>query len=675
MVGQQSSSEPTRRYQARRRSGAEVGHWETEDERSAASTSFTRSRREQHCLEDHRSLSPPLDTSAVLENTGRLQDDNGGVSLPRELQDLDAPPANSSGSAPLYYPSVVSPATSHPPPSPPPPPNSGSSCIFSRDSSTSTVLDEGAPPSVLQYSVERDLDSDRASITTEHSQSLAATPFIGGINGVRTPRNHQRSFSSDPVDRNTTHRQFEHLPEIDRVSVGANAHQPPAPHIATAATTSDIYRQTPYESDTDDDSEGGISFEVDMDSVRGLAEVLYPPSRSELSAFMGEDEVFTPTRLSNQPTQEDLARQLVELLTGQHSSAMLEDDEMNLDSPIDLTPTAPTPAISAFSPTEVQEANASLTSGWDNDDELTNRLPFSPSLYMDTSMEAFYGEDSDMSVSDMIDVPAERTSGIFTIQSPEPTNTTHPASMEASIHEAEDGSAIDDPEESELGWEVASPHSQDITPLPDLASPLPIVLDGAGFTGLTGHLVGTEYHRHPATVRFLVNTYQVNPVLNLLHLARLSEDRYAGWTNDVVFGHDLPFQDFEKYNDDFSSFFSNLYNCQLIPSPHRSFPRVSVNAKRIDEWSYSRPKEITAQDVAEGGDMQGIDWAGLEISKKDARRIRKRSYLNYRNVKDFTKPDLVSDTFTCQIGRFDADVFKAQDPQELRILLLRPFEH
>src|SRR5690554_4988448 len=112
MVGQQSSSEPARRYQARRRSGAEVGHWEhleTEDGRSAVSTPFARSRRGQHRLEDHRSLSPPLDASAVLENTRRHRDDNGGVPLPTELQDLDASSANSSGSA------VVSSATSHPP--------------------------------------------------------------------------------------------------------------------------------------------------------------------------------------------------------------------------------------------------------------------------------------------------------------------------------------------------------------------------------------------------------------------------------------------------------------------------------------------------------------------------------------------------------------------------------
>jgi hypothetical protein len=112
--------------------------------------------------------------------------------------------------------------------------------------------------------------------------------------------------------------------------------------------------------------------------------------------------------------------------------------------------------------------------------------------------------------------------------------------------------------------------------------------------------------------------------------------------NDVLFGNEMVTQEMEKYNSDFAGFCGYLWNRRFSPFVNQRSstrtPHISAEARRVADWSKTRPEEITIDDVERRGwDMQGIQWEKLELSKKIARRWRQSRYLNYRNMADFTK--------------------------------------
>ncbi|KAF8543389.1 hypothetical protein BDD12DRAFT_820093 [Trichophaea hybrida] len=105
----------------------------------------------------------------------------------------------------------------------------------------------------------------------------------------------------------------------------------------------------------------------------------------------------------------------------------------------------------------------------------------------------------------------------------------------------------------------------------------------------------------------------------------------------------------ERYNSDFASFCSQLWNRQAVPSIRERYnsnnpsPHISIEGRKIAEWAKTRPAEITEEDVEERGeDIQGIQWEKLELNKKHARKWRQSRYLNYRNITKFTKESLPS---------------------------------
>ena len=120
-------------------------------------------------------------------------------------------------------------------------------------------------------------------------------------------------------------------------------------------------------------------------------------------------------------------------------------------------------------------------------------------------------------------------------------------------------------------------------------------------------------------------------------------------TNDVVFGNELMSQEMEHYNCDFAGFCKQLWDYQVLGAIRGEWrgreppPHISAEGKRIAEWSKTRPKEITDEDVEElDNNIQGIQWEKLELSPKAARRWRKSRYLNYRNIEEPKEENLVS---------------------------------
>lgn len=108
-------------------------------------------------------------------------------------------------------------------------------------------------------------------------------------------------------------------------------------------------------------------------------------------------------------------------------------------------------------------------------------------------------------------------------------------------------------------------------------------------------------------------------------------------SNDVVFDNDMIHPDMEKYNPDFGGFCEQLWNLRVMCTDRGYYhriapPHISSEGARIAEWASTRPQEVTAEDVARGRDMQGIEWERLELPSETARRWRQSRYVNYRNV-------------------------------------------
>jgi hypothetical protein len=127
------------------------------------------------------------------------------------------------------------------------------------------------------------------------------------------------------------------------------------------------------------------------------------------------------------------------------------------------------------------------------------------------------------------------------------------------------------------------------------------------------------------------------------------DDDFLQSTNDVVFGNDLMAQNMEHYNCDFAGFCKQLWDYQVLGAIRGELrgreppPHISAEGKRVAEWSKTRPKEITDEDVEElDNNIQGIQWEKLELSPKAARRWRKSRYLNYRNIEEPKEENLVS---------------------------------
>ena len=122
--------------------------------------------------------------------------------------------------------------------------------------------------------------------------------------------------------------------------------------------------------------------------------------------------------------------------------------------------------------------------------------------------------------------------------------------------------------------------------------------------------------------------------------------------NDVVFDNEMINPDLEKYNPDFGGFCEQLWNLRVMCTDRGYYhriapPHISSEGARIAEWASTRPQEVTAEDVARGRDMQGIEWDLLELPREAARRWRQFRYVNYRNLATHDSEQHVSSSSDC----------------------------
>lgn len=116
------------------------------------------------------------------------------------------------------------------------------------------------------------------------------------------------------------------------------------------------------------------------------------------------------------------------------------------------------------------------------------------------------------------------------------------------------------------------------------------------------------------------------------------EDEFDDITNHT-FEHILALEDIENYNFDFSKFCTQAYYRYRMNS--LKFPKLLPAA--MDVKNMERPQEVTREDMQEnGGDYQGISWEKLGITGEAAREIRRKEYVNYRNIKGVDDENPVS---------------------------------
>lgn len=98
-------------------------------------------------------------------------------------------------------------------------------------------------------------------------------------------------------------------------------------------------------------------------------------------------------------------------------------------------------------------------------------------------------------------------------------------------------------------------------------------------------------------------------------------------------------EDFEQ-NSCFADFCRNIYMYYKVdPS---KYPHCKISSRAQDVKHFTRPAEITAQDMKENGcDMQAIPWGDLEIDRARARNLRNGFYTNYANLKNHAEPEKV----------------------------------
>lgn len=407
-------------------------------------------------------------------------------------------------------------------------------------------------------------------------------------------------------------------------------------------STGSIYAET----DTEDEEDGGIGFDMEMDPVG----VLYQSS----TMVMDEDEGFSPLNLVTRPPS-PIGGGLVGILPllSQDDGVDTPGSSMQIDSPVRTSPLNDlllTPTRSGHrSPLSIQPHLLSSQSPHGHT-AASAENPVeeeAPEIYMPDSDPLGEQEDGSMASQDSL---SEHTPSV--VPSPEPPTPISEetgnglAEMPTISHYHADHdhmlAAIFDPVPSNFFLENL-PHSisypgffmgpPPITYLPDLLL-RPPTIPTAGFS--------TTADFDSVSV---AATYGADP--------SDEEDEIAQSTNDVVFD-DVLSQEMERYNSDFAGFCGQLWNEHALskmrerglattqrPACNNPPPHISAEGAKIMEWAKTRRNEITVEDVEEGEDMQGIQWGKLELSKKAARKWRQARYQNYRNLQVFEKEILV----------------------------------
>ncbi|KAF8245890.1 hypothetical protein K440DRAFT_655338 [Wilcoxina mikolae CBS 423.85] len=390
-----------------------------------------------------------------------------------------------------------------------------------------------------------------------------------------------------------------------------------------------------FETDTeDDDSDGGIGFDIEMDST---TQVLFPSS----TMAMDEDEGFSPDNLVTRPPSPVSGGLLgiIPLLspnTGEDTSAEeVSDSPMQLDSPVRTLPSALT---SAHQPHLTPIAQSSL-----------DHHP----LFHDSSSEAVAAtaeeeESQEMYMPDSVEDGRSMASQDSLLEHPTPAVSPSPSPSTPAT-------TVPDELEDDSIPSFGAADEFIVNALHFFTTPS----SGEGTSFLENHPSLSAFPEFPDYSEYLMASPALftdlfmpptHPLTTtMIHSVTVDddEDDVAPRSNDVVFDNEVVTQEMERYNSDFASFCGQLWNRQVVPSIRERYnsnnppPHISIEGRKIAEWAKTRPAEITEEDVEERGeDIQGIQWEKLELNKKHARRWRQSRYLNYRNITKFTKESL-----------------------------------
>ncbi|KAI9806994.1 MAG: hypothetical protein M1833_002652 [Piccolia ochrophora] len=164
--------------------------------------------------------------------------------------------------------------------------------------------------------------------------------------------------------------------------------------------------------------------------------------------------------------------------------------------------------------------------------------------------------------------------------------------------------------------------------------------NGATTTGVAGHSnlqgnISTALELQPAGDPSIEEDEEQSPQLThaTIPYAQLVENGMLALSDfdpsiDMVDDDGYLLSDFEQ-NLDFIRFVQQWY--------HRSrtrpgqFPRLPDRATDVGMWT--RPLQVLPKDLnGEAGDLQGIDWTQVGVTRETARRVRRKMYNNYTNL-------------------------------------------
>lgn len=388
-------------------------------------------------------------------------------------------------------------------------------------------------------------------------------------------------------------------------------------HLSSRARFSNKSTETPdISEDSDEDhSDGGISVDhSDSEMSSGPVQVLYSSSALRATAMDEDEDDFSPNNLVTRPPSP----------VGGGSSFFMD---------IFSSPSHERPP------------------------EIANGEPSGSYMQLDTFQNGF-GSTSNFSDGPSVEVFDSRSQSLSIPSTPSDiTIDPLPLNILGSVSRDTDELVLVDGEDDEL-FVVESNYSLATTSMPSQSSSqspptaaagylapsatavavvsgfMTAVAGVGGVTPFPTHALLTLPPPHPP----LPPPLPPHDVPTLDRRSTSEEDEVDDLTNHT-FEHILALEDIENYNFDFSKFCTHAYYRYRLH--YTKFPKLFPAA--MDVKNMERPKEVTRADVQEnGGDYQGIAWDKLGITREAAREIRRKEYVNYRNIKGVDDENPVS---------------------------------
>lgn len=409
-------------------------------------------------------------------------------------------------------------------------------------------------------------------------------------------------------------------------------------HLSSRARFSNKCTETPdiSEDNDEDHSDGGITVDLsDSEMSSGSVQVLY--SSSALPAMDEDEDDFSPNNLVTRPPSPVAGgsslfmdifsspshERLPEITNGEHPGPYIQLGTLQNGF-------GPIPNISdVLRPsTELSDSRSqslSTTPGTPSDIIID---PSPPNVQVTASQDndelAFFGGEDDESfvVESNYSHPTASMPSQSSSQSPPTASVVPPAPLAAAVVAA---SGI-------MAAAAGVGATPSITQAPSTLPPPP----------------------HPPLPPPLPPHISRTPSFSLLLDAPtldggsiIEDDDFDDLTNHT-FEHILILEDIENNNFDFLKFCTHAY-CRS--SFNSGFPKLFPAA--MDIRNIERPQEVTRADVEKnGGDYQGISWERLGITGEAARAIRRKEYVNYRNIRGVDDENLVS--FSLFLSLFQA---------------------